>query len=181
MSALVIQEIAAEFGVKLPYAKASTKENHVASDIDPCNRADCSNFVSWALNQAYPDNLFAMNVGQLGQHYHMKITDKGKDWGVISDPITDDYKSLPAGSIYTNGSQHAMLIVYNQPDKDNPNDGTIIIAEASSHSNGIQFRKLTYAEAEEYKQKGYTGINPESIYDGTSDSYNYGRVKNKNN
>lgn len=172
MSALVIQEIAAEFGVKLPYAAASTK-NHVASDIDPCDRADCSNFVTWALNQAYPDNLFAMNVGQLGQHNHMKITDKGKDWGVISDPITDDYASLPAGSICTNGSKHAMLIMYNNPEK-----GIIVLAEASSHSNGIQLREVTYDEAME---KGYTGINPESIYDGTSDSYNYGRVKNKNN
>ncbi len=172
MSALVIQEIAAEFGVKLPYAAASTK-NHVAGDIDPCNRADCSNFVSWALNQAYPDNLFAMNVGQLGGFHHMKITDKGKDWGIISEARTDDYASLPAGSICTKGKDHAMLIMYNNPD-----EGVIILAEASSHSNGIQLREVTYAEA---KEKGYTGINPESIYDGTSDSYNYGRVKHKNN
>ncbi|MDO5295841.1 MAG: hypothetical protein Q4F00_04225 [bacterium] len=161
MSALTIMEIAADYGVKLPYNDASTP-SHLAKDIDPAVESDCANFVSWALDQAHPDDIYSMNVGQLGLGY------SNDDINVKN---TKDYTSLQAGDVYTNGSQHAMMIVYNNPEK-----GIIILAESSDQLNGVQMRELTYEQAQKNRKDGYTGVNASTVYDGTANCYNYGRT-----
>ncbi len=148
MSILTLMDLAADYGVKMQYTHASTP-SHMASDIDPANSgADCCNLVSWAIDQATEKAFPSMNVGQLGLAYK----------GGIQLPHNSDYSSWQPGDIVTNHSQHAMMMVSNDPAS-----GTIIIAEASSKDNGIQLRELTYEQA---RKLGYTGVDTSSVYDG---------------
>lgn len=147
MSALTLMDLAADYGVKMKYDHARTP-SHMASDIDPANGADCCNLVSWAIDQATDKAFPSMNVGQLGLAYK----------GGVQLPHNSDYSSWQPGDIVTNHSQHAMMMVYNDPAS-----GTIIIAEASSRDNGIQLRELTYEKA---RQLGYTGVDTSSVYEG---------------
>lgn len=157
MSALTVMDIAADYGVKLKYGAASTPSK-LAKDIDPCNISDCRNFVSWALDKGFSDDIYSMNVGQLGMGY---------DENGIHEKRTSDYSTLNAGDIITKNSTHAMMMVYNDPDSK-----TFIIAESSGHNNGVRLREVSYEKA---KELGYTGVSAETVYDGTADCYNYGR------
>lgn len=148
MSILTLMDLAADYGVKMQYTHASTP-SHMASDIDPAGSgADCCNLVSWAIDQATEKAFPSMNVGQLGLAYK----------GGLQLPHNSDYASWNPGDIVTNGSEHAMMLVSNDPAS-----GKIIIAEGSSKDNGIRLRELTYEQA---RKLGYTGVDTSSVYDG---------------
>ncbi len=157
MSGLTMIDIAAEYGVRLNYGAAKTP-SHLAKDIDPAVISDCRNFVSWCLDKGHEDYLYSMNVGQLGLGY----SENG-----VHDKHSSDYANMNAGDIMTKGAQHAMMPIYNDPSSQ-----TIILMESSGDSIGVRIRKLSYAKAREL---GYTFVSGQSIYNGTADSYNYGR------
>ena len=157
MSGLTMIDIASEYGVRLNYGAAKTP-SHLAKDIDPAVVSDCRNFVSWCLDHGHEDYLYSMNVGQLGLGY----SENG-----VHDRHTSNYADMKPGDIMTKGAVHAMMPVYVDPVSK-----TIILVESSGDKTGVQVRQLSFKKAAEL---GYTFVSGDSIYNGSADSYNYGR------
>ncbi len=175
MSMLTIQEIAADYGVKLPYGHPPV-EGGLAKNIDPCVLSDCCLISSWAFNQGSDKEMYWMNVKQLRGYDTDPTNYKNKEVR-IDTLYTNDYSELQAGDSLTNGTKHAMFILFDDaeaevPDPKHPGQtykGVIIVAEAADEEFGVRLRQLSYDEA---KSRGYTGVDSSSVYDGTAACYN---------